>query len=48
MRSEENVAPPDGWRPVVKHCGEWHDTHECPTCLATLPIIPANIELGAE
>ena len=47
-RSEENAPPPDDWRPIVKHCGDWHDTHVCSICAEYVPPIPENIVLGSD
>ena len=47
-RSEENAPPPDDWRPIVKHCGDWHDTHVCSICAEYVPPIPENIILGSD
>ena len=41
----ENAAPIEGWAlPPRPHCGEWHETVECPTCNETLTL--PDCELG--
>ena len=35
----ENGEPLEGWAmPPRPHCGEWHETADCPTCGTYLPM----------
>jgi len=43
----ENAPPREGWAPPYReHCGEWHQSIECPTCQQTIPLVMPDCERG--